>query len=59
MYNNLLTNAKTFIQNCPELKQILEQFDIDEESYFEALNEMKEEDLVNTQPLANSTYLGG
>lgn len=53
----LLEDIRGYIKKQPDLLKILDQLDIDEEAYLEALNAMSEEELINTQPIANSTYI--
>ena len=53
-----LSDIKIYVNKQPELRRILSQLEIDEEAYFEALNEITEEEQINVQPIANSTYFG-
>ncbi|MCK4463507.1 MAG: hypothetical protein KAU58_04255 [Candidatus Omnitrophica bacterium] len=54
----LIKDVKIFMEKRPELQRILKQFELDEEAYLEALEEITEEEPLNTRPIANTTYFG-
>ena len=53
----LVENVKMYIQKNPEMKRILDQLNIDEETYAEALRHVTVEEGIDIQPLTESTYL--
>jgi len=54
----LIKDVKIFMEKRPELQRILKQFELDEEAYLEALDEITENEPLNIQPIANTTYFG-
>ncbi len=54
---DLLDLIRNFQNKNPELKKIMAQLSIDEESYFNSLRQLLGAQAVSTQPLSNTTYL--
>ena len=54
---SLLDLIKDFQEKNPDLKRIMAQLSIDEQSYFDSLRQMLGAQPVFTQPLSNTTYL--
>lgn len=54
---DLLDLIRNFENKNPELKKIMAQLSIDEESYFNSLRQLLGAQPVSTQPLSNTTYL--
>ena len=57
-YESLLEKIESYKRDNPQLEKIMEQLNIDEASYLEALYEiLGEERPVQVPPLTNSSFL--
>lgn len=54
---SLLDLIKDFQEKNPDLKRIMAQLSIDEQSYFDSLSQMLGSQSVFAQPLSNTTFL--